>query len=740
MTKEDCIENSDFTSKKAILDRRFFKHFRVCRTQVQIHKQKMKIYNSTTLLCGCILLFLGCSTPPKTELESIENKDIKHSAYFYKPSLSAIQPKGWIKNYLTTQKNGITGNLDIAGGYPFNLPTWSDTLPVLDKRAQSNWWPFEQTGYWIEGMIRTGRLLQDDALIAKAKKYIDFSIENPAKDGFIGPSFLKEAGKTNRWSHVVFFRALMTEYEATQNVKIPEAMRNHFMYDLDSYPYRHVREVGILESMLWTYQHTKDIRLLDAAERIFINGNTINTSRSSSRYQINDKDRPVNEHGVTYLEFAKLGAILYMYTGKEEYLTISTNAFDKLEKQSLLVDGVNSSTELLKGKDPLNSHETCDVVEVMYGWSTLLQATGNPVYADKIEKAAFNAAPGGVTSDFKAMQYFSCPNQVIVGNNTNHNAYMKGNSSMQFAPSAWIKCCPGQVSRSMPIYASQFWFVNENKIYAGTYGPNSFTAKTNSGNEITIEESTNYPFEEKIRFKINLAKEEQFVLHLRIPGWCTKAKVFINDHPIDKEIKAGTYVAVDTLFKDGDIVELRLPMRLNMSKWPQNTAAISYGPLVFSLGVEEKREIDTTSKWSVSTDFPAYNLSPESDWNYAFAFRQDNYRDKITIHKNKGAIEKWSMHTPPIYIKVPVRKIEGWNIEKKKQILQEDYWPTHKADTVSHWNKEIIKIEGDFNFTPEIPSREFLVEHSSKQVDTITLIPYGFTNLRMTVFPVSPVD
>lgn len=81
---------------------------------------------------------ISCSQPEKSGFTTVENTTLKQSAFFYKLSLNNISPKGWVKNYLLLQEKGIGGNLDIAGGYPFNLPTWSDTLAVVDDRAQSN--------------------------------------------------------------------------------------------------------------------------------------------------------------------------------------------------------------------------------------------------------------------------------------------------------------------------------------------------------------------------------------------------------------------------------------------------------------------------------------------------------------------------------------------------------------------------------------------------------------------------
>ena len=74
-----------------------------------------------------------------------------------------------------------------------------------------------------------------------------------------------------------------------------------------------------------------------------------------------------NFHGVTFNETAKLAAVLYLYTGKKEYLEAVENAYRKVDENYMLVDGVNSSTEGMRGNDPLESHETCDIAD--YTWS-----------------------------------------------------------------------------------------------------------------------------------------------------------------------------------------------------------------------------------------------------------------------------------------------------------------------------------------------------------------------------------
>ena len=92
----------------------------------------------------------------------------------------------------------------------------------------------------------------------------------------------------------------------------------------------------------------------------------------------------------------------------------------------MLADGVNSSSEALAGNDALASHETCDISDYTWTIGYFLSTTGHVKWADRIEKAIFNAALGAITKDFKTMQYFSCPNQFIATGNSNHNEFKRG--------------------------------------------------------------------------------------------------------------------------------------------------------------------------------------------------------------------------------------------------------------------------------------------------------------------------
>jgi DUF1680 family protein len=261
---------------------------------------------------------------------------------------------------------------------------------------------------------------------------------------------------------------------------------------------------------------------------------------------------------------AKLGAMLYMQTGKDDFLNVSVQAYRKLDAFHMLVDGVNSSSEVTREITPLETHETCDIADYTWTVGYLLMATGKSEYADKIERACFNAAPGAVSEDFNLLQYFSCPNQVIAAHNTNHNVYFRGGRTMAYATAHIAACCSGNVNRIMPNFASRLWMKDkDNGLVAALYAPSRVTYRVGKQQqEVTITETTHYPFSDRIIFKMNMKEDCEFPFTVRIPGWCSSASVLENNQPLGQELQAGTFIRINREFHDGDEIIAILPQQI----------------------------------------------------------------------------------------------------------------------------------------------------------------------------------
>jgi DUF1680 family protein len=646
---------------------------------------------------------------------------MQNLAKFKELPLTSLKPNGWLRGYLEHQRDGLTGHIE-AAGFPYNTNGWM--VPEYDIAERHAWWPYEQTAYWIDGALRCGYLLQDENLIARAAAQIEYVLTHPDGDGYLGPAFMKTPSMFNRWPHSILFRAVTAYAEANGQPEIYNILARHYLSG--SSPHSGWREVCNIETILAVYEKTGNSRLLDIANAAFTEYNQRYPESDASLANLLS-DRKATEHGVTFNETAKLGAILHSYTGNESYLQASINAYRKLDRDQVLVDGVCSSTEGLKGKDPLDSHETCDIADYTWSCGHLLMATGNAEYADKIERACLNAAPGAVTADFKAMQYFSCPNQVIATTTSNHNLFYRGFDWMSYQPDPTVQCCVGDVNRILPNYASRMWMSDRNNGLAAVfYGPSQVTARLGStAQEVTIFEETAYPFSDEIIFTIKTREPVEFPFTLRIPGWCQSAQLLINGEPIDSHFTPGNFITLQQTFSDGDHLRLELPMLIKTMRWPRGGISIERGPLVYSLKIEEIWS-EVNEETHHLPAFPALNLYTASLWNYALDLDENDPAQDIEVVEHEYSNDPWRIDTAPLELRVPARRVLRWQLSKRKSFPSEHMGPQgHRR----------YHHTGNFVFTPQIPSTRTLHHRLGKRLERISLIPYGCTKLRITIFP-----
>ncbi|MFT3785868.1 MAG: glycoside hydrolase family 127 protein [Tepidisphaeraceae bacterium] len=412
---------------------------------------------------------------------------------------------------------------------------------------------------------------------------------------------------------------------------------------------------------------------------------------------------------MSYAEIVKLGAILYAYTGNKDDLAVSVTGFRNAARDHLLASGVYSSEEHFSGRGALSSHETCDISDYTWSLGYLLMATGDASYADQIETAIFNAGLGAVSDDFKQLQYFSCPNQLIADEHSSHSVMLVGNPRMSYRPRHDVECCSGNVNRMFPNYAARTWMTSsDGGLAAVLYGPSQVTH-----DGVTIVEQTNYPYENTIRFTVQTATPKRLSLKLRIPGWCEQASLKINGEPFTGDMKPGMFATVDRDFHDGDQLELTLPMTVRLEHWPDNGVSVKRGPLVYALKVDADVQADPT-RGTTLPQFPSLSMKPTSAWNYALNIA-DAELSKATVDERPAGQRPWT--NPPVTIRVPARRVADWTLVTKPV-------PGQPAD------KQVM-----MTLTPPLPSPDGLKARLSEQVELISLVPMGSAKLRLTVFP-----
>lgn len=71
------------------------------------------------------------------------------------------------------------------------------------------------------------------------------------------------------------------------------------------------------------------------------------------------------------------------------------------------------------------------------------------------------------------------------------------------------------------------------------------------GKDMTVEEDTQYPFENTVRFKIRTQDSAAFTLVLRVPEWAVSSEISLNSERLSVCAKDRIY-KIYRSFKDGD--------------------------------------------------------------------------------------------------------------------------------------------------------------------------------------------
>ncbi|MBD3244328.1 MAG: hypothetical protein GF331_27300 [Chitinivibrionales bacterium] len=274
-----------------------------------------------------------------------------------------VRAAGWLHDWLCKQARQLGKHLPRVSD-PFTGAYWAgeETLSPTLLTGQE-WWPWEQKGYWLDGVLRLGLILGDKALLDEAAQAVHYTLTHAGADGYLGPTRLADpAGDQYRWPHAVFFRAMMAYAEAHDDATIPAAMQAHFLGDTTDYADN--RNVTNIEAMLWAYEKTGDTRLVELAERSWQGylqkGSENEGDLTAARV---DAGVPIQCHGVTYAEMSKLPAVLYMYTGKRSYLEYALKAQERVFTHHMLVDGMASTSEHFESITERQVHETCDIAD-----------------------------------------------------------------------------------------------------------------------------------------------------------------------------------------------------------------------------------------------------------------------------------------------------------------------------------------------------------------------------------------
>jgi hypothetical protein len=357
--------------------------------------------------------------------------------------------------------------------------------------------------------------------------------------------------------------------------------------------------------------------------------------------------------------------------------------------------------ELTRGADPVLGSELCSTVEMMYSLENMIAITGKLSMMDHLEKLAYNALPAQIERDYMGRQYYQQANQVMVSRHNRNFVTPYDGTDQCFGVLTGFPCCTCNMHQGWPKFVQNLWLATDDQgLAALQYSSSEVDAQVAGGTKVKLIEETNYPFENNIRFTLRSPRKVRFPLHLRIPGWCKKAVIKVNgeiwDEPTGNQI-----VRVNRTWSAGDVVELELPMEISTSRWFNNSVAVERGPLLYALRVEEDwKRVKGTDRYGDYRE-----VHPLSPWNFGLleeAIKSPQTGFEVKINRNKRTYP-WTLNNAPIELVTKGKRIPEWQLYNE--------------------------TAGPLPYSPISYLRE-------QAAETIRLVPYGFTVLRVSQFPV----
>jgi DUF1680 family protein len=249
----------------------------------------------------------------------------------------------------------------------------------------------------------------------------------------------------------------------------------------------------------------------------------------------------------------------------------------------------------LAGELAPDTEESCPTYNMLkltrhvFGW------TGDAKVADYYERALFNGMLG--------------TQHPADGEKIYYTPMASGYWRMFGTPDHGFWCCHGTGVESHSKFGDSIYFHDDAGIWINQF----IASEVNWADKgVRLVQETGFPATDTTRLTVHVARATRMALRIRLPYWLDgQATVRLNGKAVAVSPPPENYLTINRRWRDGDRVEVTLPMKLHVHAMPDDPTlqAVMYGPLVLAgkLGPEPLRAPPTPPRMT-----PDFDLTPET--------------------------------------------------------------------------------------------------------------------------------
>ncbi|MCX6329690.1 MAG: glycoside hydrolase family 127 protein [Bacteroidia bacterium] len=322
---------------------------------------------------------------------------------------------------------------------------------------------------------------------------------------------------------------------------------------------------GINEIFADAYQITGDVKYLVAAKRF--------SHRMLLDAMAADNDNLDNKHANTQIPKA-IGFQRIAELTHDKYFTEAGSFFwETVTGKRSLAFGGNSRREFFPSPsscidfiNDVEGPESCNSYNMLKLTEDLFRTDPSAKYADYYERTLYNHILSTQHPEHGGYVYFTPARP------RHYRVYSAPNEAM------W--CCVGTGMENHGKYNQFIYTHNNDSLYLNLFIASELNWKEKG---IKIKQETIFPDEEKTKLTVTEGSSH-FNLMIRYPSWVKDAalKIIVNGKAVSYKSHPSSYIAVDRLWKAGDVVQVLLPMQNSIEHFPNvpSYIAIMHGPIL----------------------------------------------------------------------------------------------------------------------------------------------------------------